>query len=246
MVGAQVPLRDLDSFSVTAQTLIELLEELLLHSDVVVRDSQNRNSVSLRGSRLILQRVDAVEELLLKEYEGALRVLEGALVAAELAEHSAGVEMGVGGVVNFLQSALDLEGFLEVLEAGASEGAKRALAARQSGRNYGKHNSIAISPRVELPLPPVITSQVIKSNRPPRWIPLRQNLRLLQQLQHHREVLLLEVCHGEEVAHFADYFAGSPDFFGVGTEEVLAEDEAAFHAFEGFEVVALGREWGMG
>lgn len=96
---------------------------------------------------------------------------------------------------------------------------------------------------VQLAPPPAVARQVVVRNRAPGLVPLRQYLRFLQELEHHAEVLLLQVGHGEQVAHLADYLAGGPHLLAVAAEEVLAEHKPPLHAFQRLQVVAL---WGAG
>ena len=97
---------------------------------------------------------------LLQQDQGALGVLQRTLVAAELTQHRARVEMCVGRVVHLLEPSLNLEGLLEVLQAG-----------------------------VELPLAAVVARQVVEGDGPSGRVTLCQNFGLLQEFQYHCEVL---------------------------------------------------------
>ena len=121
----------------------------------MVGNGQDGNAVRLGGLALVLQGVDSVKELLLEKDEGALSMLESTLVAAELRQDSACVEVGVGGVVDLFEAALDLESFLEVLEG-----------------------------RMEFSLAAIVAGQVIECYSPTGGVPLREDLSLLQELQH--------------------------------------------------------------
>lgn len=70
----------------------------------------------------------------------------------------------------------------------------------------------------------IVAGEVIVGYRSPGLIPLRENLRFLEKLKHHVEVLLLQIGHGQEVAHLADDLARAPYFFAVAAEEVLPEN----------------------
>ena len=168
----------------------------------MVGNGQDGNAVRLGGLALVLQGVDSVEELLLEKDEGALSMLESTLVAAELRQDSACVEVGVGGVVDLFEAALDLESFLEVLEG-----------------------------RMEFSLAAIVAGQVIECYSPTGGVPLREDLSLLQELQHHSEILLLQVRHGQKVAHLAHHLARTPDLIRISTEKVLTKYETTFHAF---------------
>ena len=103
--------------------------------------------------------------------------------------------------------------------------------------------------RVQLAPPPVIARQVVVRYRAASLVSFRQYLRFLQELEHHAEVLLLQVGHGEQVAHLADYLAGGPHLLAVAAEEVLPKHEPPLHALQRLQVVALldgpGRAGGL-
>ena len=101
----------------------------------------------------------------------------------------------VRGVVHALQTTLDLKRLLEVLQRGV----KFALAS-------------------------VVARHVVKRDRSSGRVPLRQDLGFFEELQDHREVLLLEVGHREQIAHLADGFARAPDLVRARAEEVLPQD----------------------
>ena len=93
---------------------------------------------------------------------------------------------------------------------------------------------------MQLTPPPVVARQVVVGYSAPCLVPLRQNLRFFQELEHHAEVLLLQVGHGQQVAHLADYLASGPHLLAVAAEEVLPEHEPPLHAFQCLQVVTLG------
>jgi len=68
---------------------------------------------------------------------------------------------------------------------------------------------------------------------------------LLQQLQDHSEVLLLQVRHCQQVAHLTHGLARAPHLVTVGAEKVLAQNKAALHALERLQVLALRARQGL-
>lgn len=82
--------------------MLELSEEFLLHAHIVVGDGQNGDSVGAR--RLFVAGAhDSVvrpEELLLKQNQRGLGVLQGALMSPDLRQDSASVEVRVCRIFN--------------------------------------------------------------------------------------------------------------------------------------------------
>lgn len=89
-------------------------------------------------------------------------MLQRRLVAPQLRQHRAHVQVRVRRVFHLIaaEAGLDLERLLQVAQR-----------------------------RVQLALAPVVARQVVVRHRTPGRVALRQNVRLLQQLQHHGKVL---------------------------------------------------------
>lgn len=136
MLRTKILVSRLGGFRVRIQRGLVLFEELLLHSDVVVRNAEHGQAV-LRlfyllhlaiGLLGVLLGVDLSDQLVLDQDQSLHRVLKRQLVLAHLAENRADVQVNIGGVedleavVHALLAVvqiviLDLESLFEVAQS---------------------------------------------------------------------------------------------------------------------------------
>mmetsp|Transcript_7139 Transcript_7139/g.11284 ORF Transcript_7139/g.11284 Transcript_7139/m.11284 type:complete len:204 (+) Transcript_7139:206-817(+) len=203
MVTTEVAVGALSCLGVGVQGGLVLLQELLLHCDIMVGDTENGEAVLrlldfslyLISFVHLLLLLDLGNELILNQDQGLHRVLQGELVLAHLAQDGANVEVDISRVEH-LQAVVDavvaemevvifnFQGFLQI-----AEGGPQLLSSSENA------------------------SEVIVCNSPVLVAFFGQGLCLLQKLEGNVEVLFLEEAHRKNVANDGGLLAGFHNSF---------------------------------
>ena len=170
----------------------------------MVRDRQHCHALGGRrlaraaGEHAVGGEGAADAELELQQLEGGARVLDGLGMAAELREHGAEVEVGVGGLVRRLVPRLDLEGTLEERE---------------------RH--------LRLAAPPVVARDVVERDRVQGLVAAAERLGFAEQVEAGGEAVLLEVLHRQRVGEVGDLTAQRQHLRRLGRLLAADEGERA-------------------